>query len=104
MNKFLGIFFAFAMILSAAFVIDSFSANAQGKVVVKKTKGAASQTWRGTKYVYRKGAQGTRFVYRKTKNGTVYVGKQTYRGGKWTYGKAKGGTKTVIRKTKNVFN
>lgn len=104
MKKLIGLFFAFAMILSAAFVSDSFSANAQGKVVVRKSKNVASKTWGGTKYVYRKGAQGTRYVYRKTKNGTVYVGKQTYRGGKWTYGKAKGGTKAVINKTKDIID
>ncbi|HEY0429271.1 MAG TPA: hypothetical protein VGC76_15935 [Pyrinomonadaceae bacterium] len=102
MNKFLGVFFAFAMILSVAFVSNSFSASAQGKVVVKKTKSIASKTWGGTKYVYRKGAQGTRYVYRKTKNGTVYVGRQSVRGGKWTYGKAKGGTKAVISRTKKI--
>jgi hypothetical protein len=108
MKKIIGITFAFAMILSAAFVSDSLSVSAQGKVVVRKSKNIASKAWNGTKsggkYIYRKTAGGTRYVYRKTKSGTVYVGKQTYRGGKWTYSKGKGGTKTVIRKTKNAID
>lgn len=107
MKKLLGIFFAFAMILSVAFVSDSFSASAQrsGTVTVKKrNNGIASRTYRGGRYVYRKSANGTRYVYRKTKQGTVYVGKQTYKGGKWTYRKTKGGTKAVISRTKKIFN
>lgn len=104
MKKILGIFLALSLILSAAFFSDSFSAAAQSNVVVRKSKSAASKTWRGGKYVYRKGAQGTRYVYRKTKNGTVYVGKQTWRGGKWTYKKGKGVTKKVVNKTKDVLN
>lgn len=104
MKKILGIFFAFAMILSAAFVSNSLSVNAQGNVVVKKSKSIASKSWGGTKYVYRKGAQGTRYVYRKTKNGTVYVGKQTWKGGKWTYSKGKRGTKAVVSRTKKIIN
>ena len=107
MKKLLGMFFAFAMILSAAFVADSMSVMAQrsGTVTVKKrNNGIASRTVRGGKYVYRKSANGTRYVYRKTKKGTVYVGKQTYRGGKWTYGKTKRGTKAVISRTKKIFN
>jgi hypothetical protein len=108
MKKIIGIIFAFAMILSAAFVSDSLSVNAQGKVVVRKSKNVASKAWNGTKsgakYVYRKTAGGTRYVYRKTKSGTVYVGKQTYRGGKWTYGKGKQGTKAVVSRTKKIVN
>ena len=104
MKKIIGFGFALALILSAAFMSDSFSAHAQGKVVVKKSKNIASKTWGGAKYVYRKTGQGTRYVYRKTKKGTVYVGKQTYRGGKWTYSKGKSGTKYVIRKTKDIVD
>lgn len=108
MKKILGVFFAFAMILSAAFVSNSLSVNAQGNVVVRKSKNVASKTWNGTKkgasYIYRKSANGTRYVYRKTKSGTVYVGKQTYRGGKWTFHKGKRGTKAVVSRTKKVVN
>jgi hypothetical protein len=104
MKKLLGIFFAFAMILSAAFVSDSFSASAQGKVIVRKSKNIASKTWGGTKYVFRKGANGTRYVYHKTKRGTVYVGKQTWKGGKWVTHKVKRGTKATVSRTKKVVD
>lgn len=96
MKKLLSLFFAFAMILSVAFVADSFSANAQNN-------GVATKTTQGGKYVYRKGENGTRYVYRKTSKGTVYVGKQTYKGGKWTYGKVKRNTKAVVSRTKKIF-
>lgn len=107
MKKILGLFFAFAMILSAAFVADSLSVMAQrsGTVTVKKrNNGVVSRTVRGGRYVYRKAANGTRYVYRKTRNGTVYVGRQTMRGGRWTYSKARRGTKATISRTKKVFN
>jgi hypothetical protein len=100
MKKIFGTILAFSLIFSTAF----FSANAQSSVVVKKSKGAASKTWQGGKYVYRKGANGTRYVYRKTKNGTVYVGKQTMKGGKWTFHKGKRGTKAVVSRTKKILN
>lgn len=102
MKRLLGIFFAFAMILSVAFISDSFSANAQ--TVKRKNNGIASKTWRGGKYVYRKGANGTRYVYHKTKRGTVYVGKQTWKGGKWTTHKTKRGVKAVVSRTKKIVN
>ena len=107
MKKLLGIFFAFAMILSAAFVADSLSVMAQrsGTVTVKKrNNGIASRTYRGGRYIYRKSANGTRYVYRKTKQGTIYVGKQTYKGSKWTFHKTKRGTKAVVSRTKKIFN
>ncbi|HMS43073.1 MAG TPA: hypothetical protein PKE69_22785 [Pyrinomonadaceae bacterium] len=99
MKKFLGLFFALAMILGVAFVADSLSVMAQrtGNVTVKKkNRSLASKTWRGGKYVYRKSANGVRYVYRKTSKGTVYVGKQTYKGGKWTFNKSKKAVKKVF--------
>lgn len=107
MKKLLGLVFALAMILSVAFVADSFSVMAQrsGNVTVKKrNNGIGSRTVRGSKYVYRKSANGVRYVYRKTSKGTVYVGKQSYKGGKWAYGKGKRNTKAVISRTKKIFN
>lgn len=109
MKKLISGFFALAMMLSLAFFSNAISSNnpfsAQAQVSVKKTsRGVASKTWRGTKYVYRKAGSGARYVYRKTAQGTVYVGKQTWKGGKWTYGKAKSGTKAVVSRTKKILN
>jgi hypothetical protein len=110
MKKLMSGFFVVAMLLSSVFLSNAVSSNnplsvkAQEVTVKKKSKGIASKTWSGTKYVYRKAAGGARYVYRKTAQGTVYVGKQTWKGGKWTYGKAKGGTKAVVSKTKKILN
>ena len=108
MKKIYGAIFAVAMMFSMVFISDAISSNspfsAQAQVKVKRGNNSiASRTWRGGKYVYKKGAQGTRYVYRKTVSGTKYVGKQSWKGGKWTYGKAKGGTKAAYSKTKKVI-
>lgn len=103
-------FFAFVMLLSLTFFSDAISSNnpfsvkAQQVSVKRKSRGLASYTYGGAKYLYRKSAGGVRYVYRKTAKGTVYVGKQTWRGGKWTFGKAKGGTKAVVSRTKKILN
>lgn len=109
MKKLTGLFFALAMLLSAAFVGDvasennPLSAQAQtrtGRVTVRKrNNGIASRTYRGGKYVYRKSKNGVVYVYRKTAQGTVYVGKRVYRGGKYVTTKTVKGTKYVGRKT-----
>lgn len=109
MKKILGILFAFAMILSLAFISDAISSNSpfsaqaqtrKGKVTVKRKKrGIATQTVRGSKYIYRKGKNGVVYVYRKTAKGTVYVGKKTYQGGKYVGKKTYKGTKYVGKKT-----
>jgi predicted RNA-binding protein len=110
MKKLISGFFALAMLLSSVFVSGAISSNnplsvkAQEVTVKKKSKGIASKTWSGTKYVYRKAAGGARFVYRKTAQGTVYVGKQTWKGGKWTYNKGKRGTKAFVSRTKKILN
>ncbi len=110
MKKLTTLFFAAAMMFSVVFIGEAISSNgnlsvnAQQVRVKRKSRGLASKTYRGGKYVYRKSANGVRYVYRKTAKGTVYVGKQTYRGGKWTYGKGKSGTKYVIRKTKKALS
>lgn len=110
MKKLTSIFFAFAMLLSLAFVSDAISssnplsAQAQtrrGQVTVKKRKnGIASRTARGAKYIYRKGKNGVVYVYRKTAKGTVYVGKKVYQGGKYVTKKTVKGTKYAAHKTK----
>ena len=111
MKKLSSILFAFAMLLSVAFVSNAisennpFSAQAQtrrGKVtVVKRKNGIASRTYRGGKYVYRKSKSGVVYAYRKTAKGTVYVGKKTYQGGKYVTKKTVKGTKFIGRKTVN---
>lgn len=112
MKKILGIIFAFTMILSAAFISDAispdnpFAAQAQtrkGKVTVKrKNRGIATQTARGSKYIYRKAKNGTVYVYRKTAKGTVYVGKKTYKGSKYVAKKTYRGSRAVASRTKKI--
>ncbi len=111
MKKLTGLFFAMAMLLSVTFVSDAisennpFSAQAQtrtGRVTVRrKNNGIASRTYRGGKYIYRKGKDGVVYAYRKTAQGTVYVGRKTYQGGKYVTTKTVKGTKYVGRKTVN---
>ncbi len=103
MKRVLSIFFAFLMIVSVVFISDDFSAQAQtrkGSVAVKKKKnGIASRTYRGGKYVYRKGKNGVVYIYRKSSKGLVYVGKKTYKGTKYVGKKTYKGTKYVGKKT-----
>lgn len=122
MRKLSSAFFALVMLFSIAFVSNAVSDNnplsvkaQNGQVKVKKRKnGIASQTYRGGKYVYRKGKNGVVYVYRKTAKGTVYVGKKVYQGGKYvtkktiqgtkyTAHKTKRGTKAVISRTKKII-
>lgn len=110
MKKTVSGFFIIAMTLSLVFFSEAISANnpfsvkAQQVSVKRKSRGLASKTYRGGKYVYRKSAAGVRYVYRKTAQGTVYVGKQVYKGGKWTFHKGKRGTKAVVSRTKKILN
>ena len=109
MKRLFGMIFAFAMIISVVFISDMistdnpFSAHAQtGKKnvsVKKKRNGIASRTYRGSKYVYRKGKNGTVYIYRKTSKGLVYVGKKSYKGAKYVGKKTYKGTKYVGKKT-----
>ncbi len=107
MKKTINILFAFAMILSIAFIGDAISSNGSlsvkaqtrtGQVTVKRkrTGGVVG----GAKYVYRKGKNGVVYVYRKTAQGTVYVGKRVYQGGKYVTVKTVEGTKYAAHKTK----
>lgn len=98
MKKILSVFFAFAMLLSIAFIGEAtgsknpFSAKAQdqtrtGSVTVtrKRSGGVVG----GTKYVYHKSKRGVIYAGKKTYQGGKYVGKKGYEGGKYV------GTKTV---------
>lgn len=108
MKKTIGIFFAFAMILSLAFVGDVISTNnplsvkAQtGQVTVrrKRSGGVVGATGRGVRYVYRGGKRVAVYTGRKTYQGAKYAGKKTYQGGKYVGGKTVDGTKYVGKKT-----
>ncbi len=109
MKKIFGVLFAFAMILSVAFISDAISSNSpfsaqaqtrKGNVTVKrKNNGIATRTARGAKYIYRKGRNGTVYIYRKSAKGVVYVGKKTYKGTKYVGKKTYKGTKYVGKKT-----
>ncbi len=129
MKKTINIFFAFAMILSLAFISDAISTNSplsmqaqntmqtqRGNVTVtRRRRGVASRTYRGGKYVGRKTVQGTKYVGRKTYQGGKYVGTKGYQGGKYvgkktvqgtryTARKTKRGVKSVASRTKKIFN
>ncbi len=113
MKKTFGIFFAFAMILSLAFIGDALSSNnpysvqAQtqtrtGRVVVrrKRTGGVVGATARGTRYVAHKTKVAGKYVAHKTVRGTVYAGKKTVQGTRYTAHKTKSGAKAVTSRTK----
>ena len=95
MKKTIGIFFAFAMILSLVFIGDTLSSNnplavqAQtqtrtGRVVVrrKRTGGVVGGVVNGTRYVAHKTKRAGKYVAHKTVRGTVYAGKKTVQGTK----------------------
>jgi uncharacterized low-complexity protein len=110
MKKTISIFFAFAMILSLAFISDAISSNnsmsaqAQtrtGQVTVrrKRTGGVVG----GTRYVAHKTKRAGKYVAHKTVRGTVYVGKKTVQGTRYTSHKVKRGTKATISRTKKIL-
>jgi len=117
MKKSTGILFAFAMILSLAFIGDAISSNgslsikAQQVSVKRKRRGGVVG---GTRYVAHKTKRGAKYVAHKTVRGTVYAGKKTYQGGKyvgkktvqgtrWTAHKTKRGAKATISRTKKII-
>ncbi len=123
MRKLSSIFFAFAMLLSVAFISNAisennlFSAHAQtrtGRVTVKRKKnGIASRTYRGGKYVYHKAKRGTiyaskktyqggKYAAKKTVQGTKYAARKTVKGTKYTAHKTKRGTKAFVSRTKKI--
>lgn len=125
MKNITGLFFAAALIFSAAFIADSSSVQAQnrpsaiasqetsktkmsaqtqtrtGQVTVKRkrTGGVIGATGRGVRYVYRNGKRVAIYTGKKTYQGGKYVGKKTYQGGKYVGGKTVDGTKYVGGKT-----
>ncbi len=114
MKKTIGIFFAFAMILSLAFISDAISSNnslsaqAQtrtGQVTVrrKRTGGVVGGAVRGTRYVAHKTKRAGKYVAHKTVRGTVYAGKKTVQGTRYTAHKTKRGAKAVTSRTKKIL-
>lgn len=103
MKKLISVFFAFALILSAAFISgavssatgggDSFAAQAQTSVKRKRKVGVTRRVYRGGKYV---GLQ----IW----NGTRWVAYKTYKGGKWVTNKSwRTGRKVVSRSKKILY-
>lgn len=108
MKKTINILFAFAMILSIAFIGDAISSNgsltakAQETTVKRKRSGGlVGTTARGTRYVAHKTKRGAIYAGKKTYQGGKYVGKKTYQGGKYVGTKTVKGTKYVGKKTVN---
>ncbi len=114
MKKTIGIFFAFAMILSLAFLGDAISSNnptavgAQtrtGQVTVrrKRSGGVVGTTARGTRYAAHKTKRAAKYVAHKTTRAAVYTGKKTVEGTRYTSHKVKRGTKATISRTKKIL-
>ena len=118
MKKTIGIFFAFAMILSLAFISDAISSNnplsvqAQtrtrtrtGQVVVRRKRrgGVVGATVGGTRYVAHKTKRAGKYVARKTVRGTMYAGEKTVQGTRYTAHKTKRGAKAVTSRTKKIL-
>jgi hypothetical protein len=117
MRKLLGFLFAFAMILSLAFVGEAFSPNSSsvlsqtqtrrqtGRVVVrrKRTGGVVGATARGTRYVAHKTKRAAKYTAHKVKRGTIYTAHKTAQGTRYAAHKTKRGTKAAYRGTKKVL-
>ncbi len=114
MKKTFAFFFAFAMILSLAFIGDAISSNnplavqAQtrtGQVTVRRKRvgGVVGATARGARYVAHKTKRAGKYVAHKTVRGTVYAGKKTVQGTRYTSHKVKRGTKATISRTKKIL-
>ncbi len=116
MKKTIGIFFAFTMILSLAFIGDALSSGGPlsvqaqmqtrtGRVVVrrKRTGGLVGATVGGARYVAHKTKTTGKYVARKTVRGTMYAGKKTVQGTRYTARKTKRGAKAVTSRTKKIL-
>lgn len=114
MKKALNLVFAFAMVLSLAFIGDAvasstnttnaLSAQAQtASVRSNRRVGLTRRVYRGGKYVGRQVWNGTKWVGEKSYKGTKYVGGKAYSGTKYVGKKTVQGTKAGLRKAKNVL-
>ncbi|MEJ7847644.1 MAG: hypothetical protein WKF92_06115 [Pyrinomonadaceae bacterium] len=99
MKKITIAFFALTLMLSSVFISGtistdkSFSAQAQTVRVRRRTRGIASSTYRGGRYVVRKTWNGTKYVSRKVWVGTKWTGKKTYKTGR-----------KVVSRTKKILS
>lgn len=88
MKKLITLVFAFAMVLSTAFLAGtSASGNpyvAQGQTVTarKRNPGIARRTYRGGKWVTKRVYRGGKWVTIKTWQATKWTGKKTYKTGR----------------------
>jgi len=112
MKKTIGILFAFAMILSLAFLGDAISSNGTlavkaqtGRVTVrrKRTGGVVGGTVRGTRYVAHKSKRAVVYTGKKAYQGGKYVGEKTVQGTRYTAHKTKRGAKAVTSRTKKIL-
>lgn len=110
MKKTINILFAFAMILSIAFIGDALSSNGslsvkaqtgQATVRRRRTGGVVGSAARGTRYAAHKTKRAGKYVAHKSVRGTMYAGKKTVQGTKYTAHKTKVVTKNVGKKTVN---
>lgn len=97
MKKLTALVFAFAMMLSMAFVSgaissdNSFAAQGQTMTVKRKSKGIARRSYAGGKW-----------VVKKTWVGGKYVTKKVWVGSKWTAKKVWKGGRMVTSRTKKI--
>ncbi len=113
MKKILSVVFAFAMLLSVAFIGEATSSNspfsAQAQTMQTTRRGSVTVRRKrrggvvgGAKYVGKKTYQGAKYVGKKKYQGGKYVGKKTVKGTKYVGKKTVKGTKSVFSKTKKV--
>jgi uncharacterized low-complexity protein len=107
MKKISGLFTAFAMLLSMAFVANAASTNNPLSVQEQTRTGSVTVTKKksggivgGAKYVAHKTKRGAIYVGKKTYQGGKYAAKKTYQGGKYVTTKTVKGTKYTAHKTK----
>lgn len=109
MKKILGVLFAFAMLLSIAFIGEAtssrspFSVQAQTQTRVTVRRKRRGGVVGGTRYVAHKTKRGVKYVAHKTVRGSVYVGKKTVQGTRYTAHKVKRGTKATVSRTKKII-
>ncbi len=110
MKRLLPLTFAFAMIMSLAFIGDAvstgnnpYSVKAQTVTVKKRRPGVVRSVYRGGKYAGKQVWNGTKWVSSKTWQGTKYVGKKTVQGTKYAAHKTKRGAKATVSRAKKIL-